>query len=309
MLNKEILKANEALASLTDEQLATIEKLSANDEHSVIGAKIGEIHRQYDETILKATGVERDGDEKSYKYLERAGSMLREKVAASSQAEEKAKKLEMELQEARAKGGTDEALKEQYSNLKAELDQTKKQYTGLQGKFTEAQKEHEQKMFGMQVDFELGRAATGLKLKADLPESAAKVLMQQAVAGIKKNKADFIDNGEGGKRLVFRNESGAVLNNPENKLNPYTAAELLAAELKGMGVLDTGREQKGGGTLPVDKGRSSAVDIAGAKTQVEANEVIMKQLASRGLVRGSAEFEKATTKAWTENKIGDLPEK
>ena len=55
MLTKETIQANEVLAGLTPEQISAIEKLSKNDEDAVIGAKVGEIHRQYDETILKAT--------------------------------------------------------------------------------------------------------------------------------------------------------------------------------------------------------------------------------------------------------------
>ena len=44
MLKKEIIKANAILATLTDEQIAAIEKLSENDENAVIGKKTGEIH-------------------------------------------------------------------------------------------------------------------------------------------------------------------------------------------------------------------------------------------------------------------------
>ena len=43
MLTREILVANAALAGLTDEQIAAITTLSANDENSVIAKKTGEI--------------------------------------------------------------------------------------------------------------------------------------------------------------------------------------------------------------------------------------------------------------------------
>ena len=42
MLTREILVANAALAGLTDEQIAAITTLSANDENSVIAKKTGE---------------------------------------------------------------------------------------------------------------------------------------------------------------------------------------------------------------------------------------------------------------------------
>lgn len=306
MLTKETIKANEILASLTPEQLTAIEKLSENDEQSVINAKVGEIHRMYDDTILKATGIERDGDEKSYKYLERAGTTLRQNLEEAS----KYKTVAQELEEKIAKGGSDEELKSQFNNLKAELAQTKEQYTGLQGKLTETESTYKQQMFGMQVDYELGQALSGIALKEDLPKSAAQVLLKQAAESVKRNKAEFVDDGQGGQRLVFRNADGAIMNNPKNQLNPYTAAELLQTELQGMGILDDSKKQKGAGTKPTGDGKTKGVlVISDARTQVEANEAITSQLLGRGLTRGTAEFEKASTLAWTENKIGALPER
>lgn len=317
MLKKEVLKANAALAGLTDEQITAIEQLSTNDENAVIAQKVGEIHRQYDETILKATGIARAGDEKSYNYLERAGNELKAKAEAGSTLQTTIDSLNTEkarLEKAIQDGGNDVELKTQLGNIKAELEQTKGQFTELQTKLSTAEKEHSKKVHGMQVDFEINQATSGLKLKAELPESASKVLMQQAIAKIKAEKADFIDDGNGGQRLVFRNKEGAVLNNPENQLNPFTASELLAKELKSMGVLDEGRKQEGAGTKPVNggaggSGGATTIDLSGARNQVEANSAITKHLLAQGLTRGSSEFETANTEAWKENNVSALPEK
>ena len=81
MLTKETLIANEALAGLTDEQITAITTLSANDENTVIGQKFGEVYRQMDSTIEKATGIKRDGDEKTYLYLERATRAFADKFS------------------------------------------------------------------------------------------------------------------------------------------------------------------------------------------------------------------------------------
>ena len=43
-LTVEVLKANSVLAGLSDEQLAAITTLSANDENSVIAQKTGKIY-------------------------------------------------------------------------------------------------------------------------------------------------------------------------------------------------------------------------------------------------------------------------
>ena len=81
MLTKETLIANEALKGLTEEQLTAITTLSENDENTVIGQKFGEVYRQMDSTIEKATGIKRDGDEKTYVYLGRATKAFAEKFA------------------------------------------------------------------------------------------------------------------------------------------------------------------------------------------------------------------------------------
>lgn len=316
MLKKEVLKANAALAGLTDEQIAAIEQLSTNDENAVIAQKVGEIHRQYDETILKATGIARVGDEKSYNYLERAGKELKAKAEAGTTLQTQIEDLNKEkarLEKAIQDGGNDAELKTQLQNVKAELDQTKGQFTELQTKLTTAEKEHSKKVFGLQVDFELNQATSGIKFKPELPESATKVLLSQALAKVKANKPDFIDDGQGGKRLVFRNEAGAVLNNPENQLNPFTASELLAKELKTMGVIDEGRKQQGAGTGGnaggAGSGGSTTIDISGARNQIEANDAISKSLLAQGLTRGSAAYEEASTQAWKDNEVAKLPEK
>ena len=313
-LTEELLKANSVLAELSAEQLKAITSLSKNDEDTVIGSKIGEIHRQYDETILKATGIERDGDEKSYKYLERAGTSLRDRVKAGEGLNEKIKTLGEEkarLEESIKNGSSDKELKSKYDNAMAELNQTKKQFTSLQTEQEKLKEEHGNKMFGMQVDFEIANASSGLKFKPDLPEKATKVLLAQAINKVKTNKPDFIDDGAGGQRLVFRNETGATLNNPENQLNPFTAAELLSEELKGMGVLDVARKAGGAGTDPAkgDRGRDASVDISTARNQVEANEIITKKLVAQGLTRGSDAFDEASTKAWKDGGIAKLPER
>lgn len=68
MLTREILVANAALAGLTDEQIAAITTLSANDENSVIAKKTGEIYGGLDADILAASGIAKNGTEKTFDY-------------------------------------------------------------------------------------------------------------------------------------------------------------------------------------------------------------------------------------------------
>lgn len=59
MLTKDILIANTALASLTEEQIAAITTLSQNDENSVIAKRIGEIYGALDNDILDSAGIQK----------------------------------------------------------------------------------------------------------------------------------------------------------------------------------------------------------------------------------------------------------
>ena len=115
---------------------------------------------------------------------------------------------------------------------------------------------------------------------------------------------EYIDDGNGGKVLAFM-ENGTPKRNPENNLRPFTASELISAELKTMGVLEDGRKQTGAGSTGGHGGNnngSKTVDISGATSQDQAHEIIAKQLMQKGLVNGSKEFNDAMSAAWKENR-------
>ena len=304
-LTNELLNANAALAGLTDEQKAAIVEMSRNDETAVIGQKTGEIYGGLDADILAASGIAKNGTEKTYDYAKRvigeikgqAGNVAEMQGQISELTKEKAR-----LESVIAKGGADAETKRALEQAKADLANVTKEYTDLKTKYDTAASEHEKAMFGMKIDGEFAKATAGLKFKADLPASVVSVLTEQAVAKVKAMNPEYIDDGNGGKVLAFM-ENGTPKRNPENNLRPFTAAELVAKELTTMGVLETGRKQTGAGSKEEQGGGGSgkAVDLAGARTQDEAHEIIAKQLMARGLVNGSKEFEKAMTDAWKDN--------
>ena len=304
-LTNELLNANAALAGLTDEQKAAIVEMSRNDETAVIGQKTGEIYGGLDADILAASGIAKNGTEKTYDYAKRvigeikgqAGNVAEMQGQISELTKEKAR-----LESVIAKGGADAETKRALEQAKADLANVTKEYTDLKTKYDTAASEHEKALFGMKIDGEFAKATAGLKFKADLPASVVTVLTEQAVAKVKAMNPEYIDDGNGGKVLAFM-ENGTPKRNPENNLRPFTAAELVAKELTTMGVLETGRKQTGAGSKEEQGGGGSgkAVDLAGARTQDEAHEIIAKQLMARGLVNGSKEFEKAMTDAWKDN--------
>lgn len=307
MLTREILRQNAAFAELSDDILSQIEQMSRNDEETVIGKRIGEIHQQYDKTIFETTGIARNGDEKSYKYLERAAKALREKVQNADSLNDKIAALEKEKEELQKK--ITEGGGEELQAVNAELAKTKQQYNALKKQMDEREGEYKKQLFNVQVGFDMSQAVSGLKLRADIPEAAARVLVESAVNKVKTSYNPEYVETNGVKKLVFKDENGVTLNNPQNSLEPYTAKELLQNELKTMGILDEGRKQTGGGTHGGSggSGGGSSVDISGAKTQVEANDLIKIALNKQGLVYGSSEYQQAFDKAWVDNNITQLP--
>jgi hypothetical protein len=120
---------------------------------------------------------------------------------------------------------------------------------------------------------------------------------------------EFIDDGKGGKRLVFKGENGEIARDPENHLEPYTAEALLKKELRAMGILDEGRKATGTSTTQPNqpKQQGAPVDVSMARTQLEADDIIRKQLGAQGLVRGSKAYQEAYDAAWKDNNIINLP--
>lgn len=311
-LTTELLKANAATAGLTDDQVRAVVEMSQNDETAVIGQKTGEIYGGLDADILAASGIAKNGTEKTYDYAKRVIGEIKGQAGNAAQLQTQIDGLTKEkarLESIIAKGGQDEETKKALAKAQADLQNVTREYTDLKSKYDKSEEEHSKQLFDLKIQSEFAGVASGLKFKADLPQSVVKVVTEQAIDKVKGMSPEYIDDGKGGKVLAFM-ENGAVRRNPENNLNPYTAAELVKKELSAMGVLDAGRKQNGAGTEGgTGGGTSSSVDISGARTQSEAHEIIAKQLMSQGLVNGSKEFSDAMATAWKENKdtIKGLP--
>lgn len=312
MITQEMLVADATLSALTDEQKKAIILMSKNDEEVVIGNRFREVYNQLDATIAKETGIARNGDEKTYLYLERAAKILAAKANSVDGLQAKIGDLTKErdkLQKALEEGG-DESIKKQLSQATKDLDAVRQQYDALKGDYDKMKTDHANELLGIRIDNELVGAKAGLKFKAEFPQAATDTLLQQALLKVKGMNPEFIDDGKGGQRLVFKDENGAILRNPENHVEPYTAGELLTKELRAMGILDEGRQQAGVGTrTPTSQqgGGGAPVDVTMARTQTEAHDIISKQLMQKGLINGSKEYQQALDQAWKDNNIASLP--
>ena len=307
-----MLNQSESLKGLTDAQKLAITTLSSNDEATVIGTKIGALHGQYDADILSISGISKADGEKTYDYLKRVLGDYKTKLdgtkTLSAQLEAQKKKV-TELEAKLAAGGSDEAVKQQLKDARHQVTQLQTQLTAKTEELDNAKKDYEKKEKDLQVGFAFTNATAGIKFKADVSEPVRKILLAAAKDEIlAKGTPDFVDDGKGGKKLVLRDAAGNTLNNPKNNLNPYTIEELIV-ETSLKDVIDTGKQQPGGGTKPNPQSghRTVNLDLSTAKTQQEADVQIENYLLSTGLTRDNVEFGNKALEIRNENNVSNLP--
>lgn len=313
MLTIEMLRQSSALTDLTDDQLNAIAEMSRNDENTVIGTKIGALHGQYDADILGITGIKKKDGEKSYDYAKRVLDEYKTKAesAKTIQTQLTAAQAQVaELQSKLEKGAGDETLKQQLKDAKAQVTQLQTQLQTKETEFNTKKAEFDKIIKDTHVDYAFQAATAGLKFKSGITEPIQKTLLNAAKAEVlAKGTPDFIEDGQGGKKLVIRGADGNILNNPKNNLNPYTMQELVM-ETSLKDVIDTGRQQTGGGTGGFGSGSGGTggtLDLSGIKSQVEADKAIEAHLLANGLTRDSQEFADQSMQLRIENNVASLP--
>lgn len=310
-----MLRQNASLTGLTDAQLTAIAEMSKNDENTVIGTKIGALHGQYDSDILSITGIAKNNGEKSYDYAKRVLNDYKSQIGSTATIQAQLANAQKEVQTLKDKltaGAGDETLKQQLKDAKAQVTQLQTQLATKETEFNEAKTKLEGQIKDVHVDYAFQAAANALKFKAGITEGVQKILLASAKAEVlAKGTPDFVDDGKGGKTLVFRGADGNVLNNPANNLNPFTVQELvMQTSIKD--VVDTGKQQSGCGTEPIVTipgagGGATLLDLSNVKNQLDADKAIESYLLSNGLTRDSAEFAEQSLQLRTENKVNELP--
>lgn len=313
MLTIEMLRQSSALTGLTDDQLNAIAEMSRNDENTVIGTKIGALHGQYDADILGITGIKKKDGEKSYDYAKRVLGEYKTKAESTKTIQTQltaAQAQVAELQSKLEKGAGDETLKQQLKDAKAQVTQLQTQLQTKETEFNTKKAEFDKTIKDTHVDYAFQAATAGLKFKSGITEPIQKTLLNAAKAEVlAKGTPDFIEDGQGGKKLVIRGADGNILNNPKNNLNPYTMQELVM-ETSLKDVIDTGRQQTGGETGGFGSGSGGTggtLDLSGIKSQVEADKAIEAHLLANGLTRDSQEFADQSMQLRTENNVASLP--
>lgn len=313
-LNAEIIKANEGLQSLSSDQINEIVTLSSNDENTVIANKTKEIYDGLDRDLKEASGLDKEINEKTYAFAKRAVGHYKGQVAESETLNKQVTDLQTKVTEYEKQieeGSSDAALRQKLTDTESKLQQVQQQYDTLKIDFDKKGNEHSEALRLSKVNNIIDNVASSLKFKSEYPNNIQKVLLDSAKSKLDSQyTSDLID--ESGKEiLVFRNEKGEIARNPENKLEPYTATELLKIELKD--VLHSGKKASGAGTSSNDSTVfEGLLDLSAAKNQVVADNLIEKHLLSKGLTKtgsfdSASKFQEEFTRIRSESKVAELP--
>ncbi len=306
-LTDDIIKKQDQLKGLTDEQITSIVELSVNDEQSVIDERIGRIYGDLDKDIKETFAVDKQQGEKTYNYLKRAGQHVLQQVQESAEYKGKAETLEQKIADLEAKikdGKGNEAVAQQLRDAQTKLEALTTKYENDLKTVKEQLTAKEIEAQNLRVDFEFDRVFAGKKYKPEVTEGMRTLLEGTAREKVKAEyQADFIDDGKGGKRMVFRDKDGNIQYNPENKLHPVTAEELITRELKEVFLA----EQKTGTGTGKHGRPAEAIVLGEAKTQVEADKQIVTHLLSKGMVKGTEQFADEQKKLRGELGVEKLP--
>jgi len=294
MLTTDVIKT----LGVSDEIAEKIATLSANDENTVIGRKLADVHSQYDADVYSITGIQRGGNEKSYDYVKQVLGKYKAELNELPTIKGSLQKLETEkrdLEETIKSGKGSEAIVQQLKDAQSQIEGLKKTNETTIAELLNKVKEKETEVSSIKVNSVFEKSLAAIKLKDEFSDSIKDVLINNAKNTILLSyKADWVDG-----KMVFRDSTGEIVRNPSNLQNPYTAEELLKANLKD--ALFVEEKKGGGGTGGTPPNIKETLDISTAKSQVEADDMIAKTLMKKGISRGTTAFDTEFTKMRKEN--------
>ncbi len=316
MLEKEVLKGSEVLKDLNEEQIAEIEKLSKNDEQTVIDLNRSEWWKGIDNDIKEVFGLEKEAGVKTYQHLKNILLDSKNKAKGAEELSGKIKTYESsieQLKEQLKSGGGDEALKTQIASLEAintglknEVNSMKTSYQEKEERIKQLQEEKESDKLMFSLDSRFGKVLGGdIEFLATIP----KAVLEREIADAKKRVLEKGKPKLENDSFVFYDDSGVPLKNPKKGLDLYTPEDLFMEELMSSGIVTKGRKVAGAGGAGAGKaGAGKHVDLTDVSTQVEAVGIIEKMVLENGTPKTSPLFLKEVREIMKANKVFDLPQ-
>lgn len=226
------------------------------------------IHTQYDDDLNDIFGERKQPNEKTYNFLKRKFSELKESAGQSEPLKAKIKEMEEKLKS----GAGDE-------QLKSELEQVREEYKKEKAQWGEKEKEWEQRTVNFQLSTEIDKGMAGLKFDSNIPEAARMALIDRTKADIMKMAV--IADG----KLVFKDADGKTM--LDSNLDPVTAEGMLSKQLEA--ILDT-TVKKETPKAKETEGEDGKTKITLENPNAQSREEVTKYLKESGLANGSKEY-------------------
>lgn len=295
-LNSDLLKSVEGL---TEAQIATIITLSTNDEATILASKQKEFKDGQTKVFAEAVGLALKDSESFEAYSARIKDGLKGDSTETKSQLDAANKKVTELEKALKEGSQDKSILQKLADAENRVTELTAAYDESKQALANKEDEFKNKFLDLKVSTDIKRAISGLKFKDSFSKEVQETLIKSAESQIlQENKPDYE-----GDTLVFRGEDGNILRNKDNSLHPFTATDLLKSKL--VGALSEGVQARGAGSS--NAGGNNPISLNGAKTQIEADEMIAKQLAENGIARGTQAWQEQSIEMRTAANVQDLP--
>jgi hypothetical protein len=328
MLTKELLKKDPTLATLPDAQLDAIALLSKNDEDAVIGRRIADVYTGIDNDIKSVTGEDKPGGVKTFDHLKNVLTSWKTKAAKNPDVKKLNDQIaaltteKKDLEKKIADGTGDQVLRDQVTSLNQKLKDANDELGTVRTTFATAKETYEKQIadqatasINLEVAGSISSHIVAKKLVFNdaIPKTVLDDMLKRRENDmLSELNPDKIDDGKGGKTMVFRNEAGEIMRNPENGLRPFTAGELFQSRITDL--IKPGKEQRGGGTDPNKGGGgnppSTQIDMTNVRTRIQGDEMISKHVISvEGIAKTNPNYGTRVAELRAEHKVMDLPMK
>jgi hypothetical protein len=259
---------------------------------SKIGEEIGKLHGQYDNDFKEVLGVEKPQGVKSYAFWKEQVQKLKEGSNPGLIAEKEAQIAE--LQKAVEQSGNSEHFKTMYEKLQAESESRVSELSGQLA-------EYETKFRNNKIESIINKELNGLEFNSDLPEDVRSTFIDGVISSL-INGAKIMEDGT----VTFYDGDQPILN--QKTLAKMNAGEILKTKLAS--VLAKKEPNAGGGVDPkkIDPNNPNRLNVPAtittAKTQTQLFDAISKELASKGMRKGSKEYQNEADKLFAEHSQG-----
>ena len=284
MITQEIIESTPQLKALDPETVAVLLTVSKNATDAVLNSRVNELTGEYSAKLAEtATNTTKA-------IVSKLASTTGIEYAEGEDFDTYVSKL------ATVKDTEAKDWKARYDQTVAKLSEVEADAQSKVQKLTEEAKQ-------IEVRYGFDKAVNDLVFRSDVSDAVKRLTVNAAKAEIlSKYVAEKSSDGT----LIFRDSAGMIVNNPDNLLNPITAKELLARELKDL--LDT-HKAEGGGTSGKKSsgGNPDIVDISEAKTREQALDIIKNVVLQKGITKTSPKFQEEVDKLWKANNVNALP--